>query len=863
MIYVPPRGPNPARILIVGESPGAEEEINHRPFCGPAGRELESELHDAGIPASECFFTNVSRFRPPNNEISAFIWNPADHKKKDSPPSGLVPYKDRFVAPFILEHIEHLRKEIAYVNPNVVVPVGNTALWALSGLDSVAKWRGSELLIPNMERTGGLAYKLLPTYHPAYILRQYRDRNYAVEDFKRARRESESPCLSVPAYDFVIRPTFRDTIDLLRMLKSRLDRGQMRIVCDLETRRMRFIACLGLGWSKTEALCIPFMCMERPTGYWSSTEEELAVILAVSEVLLHPNAIITGQNYNYDQQYTHDHWGLKAFLAHDTMIGWHTCFPGTEKRLDILASLLCEHYVFWKEESKEWGSEGEDTLWAYNCKDCVYTYEIAEEELRMLAALGMQKQFDFQMRVNREALNMMLRGCRRDAAAVVQLHEEVSAMLKERDEYLTFVLGHPLNPGSNGPGGQMQRLFYEDFALKPIKARGTDRPTLNGDALETLAERQPLIRPLVQVIEDIRTLKLIKGMYLEAQPSPDGRMRSNFNSGGAETYRWSSSKDAFGRGANLQNVTTGSESRIALYCRKHGPTATQQLLEAFAPTDWNLLSESQRDEVRAQLTKELDAAEDTGTVTVTTRGKETLVTYRLLKPNIRKVFIPDPGYMFSDWDLDRADLQVVVWEADDAVLKQMLRENVDIHTENAKLLGATRGIGKRFVHLTDYGGKPAGAARKLGLPVAKVDWMQKRWFAAHPGIKAWHVRTMEGLHHSHSVSNVFGYRRFYFDRPESCFTEALAWTPQSTVALVISHGLLNIADNLQQVQLLLQVHDSLDMQHPIELHPGILPRIRKELSIVVPYPDPLIIPVSCKASLVSWGDCKEIKIGAE
>ena len=50
-------------------------------------------------------------------------------------------------------------------------------------------------------------------------------------------------------------------------------------------------------------------------------------------------------------------------------------------------------------------------------------------------------------------------------------------------------------------------------------------------------------------------------------------------------------------------------------------------------------------------------------------------------PNIRRLFIPDPGQIIGDADLDRADLQVVVWEADDTELKQMLHEGVDLQLE--------------------------------------------------------------------------------------------------------------------------------------------------------------------------------------
>jgi uracil-DNA glycosylase family 4 len=72
-ILVPPSGPTEARIMIVGEAPGAEEEARGTPFVGASGMELDRMLHEAKISRSECFVTNVARERPLGNDINQFI----------------------------------------------------------------------------------------------------------------------------------------------------------------------------------------------------------------------------------------------------------------------------------------------------------------------------------------------------------------------------------------------------------------------------------------------------------------------------------------------------------------------------------------------------------------------------------------------------------------------------------------------------------------------------------------------------------------------------------------------------------------------------------------------------------------------
>ena len=230
--------------------------------------------------------------------------------------------------------------------------------------------------------------------------------------------------------------------------------------------------------------------------------------------------------------------------------------------------------------------------------------------------------------------------------------------------------------------------------------------------------------------------------------------------------------------------------------------------------------------------------------------------------------------------MDRADLQVVVWEADEPELKLALAKGVDMHLLNAfALLGKDvdldhliegteehrrlkhdyakeRKLSKAFIHGTNYGGKERTMAVTAGITVHQASRFQSAYFSKYPGIKKWHTRTEALLKEKRYVENKFGYRRHYFGRLDGLLPEALAWVPQSTVACVINRAWVNIHDNLPAVQVLLQVHDSLAGQFPThntDLH---ITNILRESRIVIPYSHPLIIPVGIKTSPVSWGDCK-------
>ena len=109
------------------------------------------------------------------------------------------------------------------------------------------------------------------------------------------------------------------------------------------------------------------------------------------------------------------------------------------------------------------------------------------------------------------------------------------------------------------------------------------------------------------------------------------------------------------------------------------------------------------------------------------------------------------------------------------------------------------------------------------------------------------------------VQNVFGYRQYFFDRIEgTVFNQAAAWIPQSTVACLINRAYVAIDRDLKEVDILLQVHDSLAGQYPTHLGDWMKRQIIAKAEIELPYPgDPLTIPVGIKTSPISWGDCKE------
>ena len=822
--YVPPRGPQDARIMIIGEAPGENEEREGIPFCGAAGYQLSEELQDAGINEADCFITNVLRFRPKNNDLSEYFSIRANARKE----KGFLPFGKYFASPILLEHFSHLEKEIEIVQPNVIIAFGNLSLYACTGNYGIMKWRGSVLSSP-------LGPKIIPVIHPAKVLRQMELRHLNIYDLTRANRESKFPELIEDNYNFQIRPSFQEALSWLSTLHEKIKKAPIVIANDIETRAGQ-IACVGFATSKLDAFCIPFMCIERQEGYWS-LNEEIEITSLIRKILTNPNARWAGQNFHYDAQYYAKQWGIFVVAYHDAMHEFHTLFPGEPKSLGMLGSLFCEHPKFWKDEGKEWKKkQDEDTLWKYCCKDCAVTYEVTACMDELLEKSGLTEQKLYQRELFPILLKMMLRGIKQDSAKREENRRLLKIQLDHLHHYITTIVGHHINVKSPL---RLKQLFFSDLAQQKVISRKSGVLSVDEESLITIAKRTPVLLQLCNAIIAYRSMSVFQSTFFGAKIDHDKRLHTFFAQAGTETFRLSSKISVFGTGANLQNIPKGKEGEILSFLSLHKEATREEILNHASLSP---------EEVSDTL-KDLQSSGFIGL-----RGEKYIFNYSL--PNVRRMFLADEGMTLLSYDLQRADLQVVVWEADDAELKQMLREGVNIHKENAKLIGFDYDKSKKFVHLTNYGGGSKTCAIACGLTIHEAEEAQKRWFQSHPGILDWHLRTEMNLKKQKMIKNAFGFRRFYFGRTK--ITEALAWVPQSTVGIVLNKGIIQVEKAALPIEILLQVHDEAVFQVPSALMPQIAWQIKSLLEIPIPYSDPLVIPYDVKQG-PNWGDLTKLQ----
>ena len=558
-------GPHDARIMIVGEAWGKTEEQEKLPLVGSSGYLLDTLLAACGVDRKEVFCTNIMSARPSNNDMRAFFYSNLEVKngRAGKMLRGLYP------KPELLDGLTTLQRQIEAVRPDIIIGLGNYPLWALTEDNftvrndeehrykvprGIGQWRGSQLYTIN-------GIRFLPIYHPAAALRQHHLEYLIKHDLK-----ERLPKLvwDAPDYNFIIRPNYSQVMSTLDMLTRRADVGPLKLAHDLETRSQQ-IACSGIAWSRTHAICIPFMCVEDEEGYWTENEE-LAITIKQRELLTHKNVRLSGQNYLYDAQYDMLQWSFIPRIYFDTMIAHHVCWPGTPRGLDYLSSLYCDYHCYWKDEGKEWHpSLPEDQLWRYNCKDAVATFEITDVLRGLIVALGLEEQWEFQRESIDMALEMMLRGVRIDKKRRADTAMDLSTALAYRADELDAIIPEDVYPRKKkaskwfkSPKQQME-IFYDLLGIKPVAHRKTRKPTINDIAFNVIKKREPLLIPIIEKLQELRTIGVFYSTFTQAKLDTDSRMRCSYDPSGTETYRYNSSENAFGTGTNLQNIPKGQE----------------------------------------------------------------------------------------------------------------------------------------------------------------------------------------------------------------------------------------------------------------------------------------------------------------
>jgi len=244
---------------------------------------------------------------------------------------------------------------------------------------------------------------------------------------------------------------------------------------------------------------------------------------------------------------------------------------------------------------------------------------------------------------------------------------------------------------------------------------------------------------------------------------------------------------------------------------------------------------------------------------------------KILLPNIKKIFIPDVGYEIADADLSGADIQVVAADSDCKwllnyfsnplgcgkvyayIASEFLQREITPYDEEYKVF-------KGVFHGTNYLMGVAKLAKMAGISYELAKELQDFYFYLNPELRIWHKRLENDVKTKGFVRNKFGRRmEFWITKNNpTVMNEVAAAIPQSTIGDVINRAWVKVVRDLPELQVLMQTHDSLTMQYPLEVAEVYRKRILELMLIPIPYDPILYIESDIKVSSVSYGDCKKL-----
>lgn len=456
--------------------------------------------------------------------------------------------------------------------------------------------------------------------------------------------------------------------------------------------------------------------------------------------------------------------------------------------------------------------------WVYNCFDCCITDEVHTALVKKNPTYATSS-YDFIRAMQAPAMHMAYRGCLID----VNKRDELIRTLEKRKELFTSRLQRivaafwraDFNP--NSPE-QVKELLYDVMMCKAEykwdSATKSRKISVDKTCLENIQKSgvfYPL--PIINHILAIRDLGKKIGT-LKTGIDADNRMRTAYNVSGTETGRWSSNENVFGTGTNLQNIT-------------------DELREIFIADEGMKMAYIDGEQAESRVVAYLSG--DEAYIRACEEGD--------LHTFVTKMVWPELDW--SDGDLEHN--------------KYIAEQNFYSHF-------SYRDMAKRLGHGTNYYGSPYQMAKHVKVDKDIVVDFQERYFAAFPGIPAWHQTTATLLQTQGYLETPMGRRRYFMGRldDDNTLKEAIAYVPQSTIGEWLNLALWKMwktMDLTGELQCMMQVHDAILVQYP-DISPehqrAVLERAKSFLEFpITTQHGSFIIPANVEGVGWNWRKYKE------
>lgn len=491
------RGAFPAKVMVVGEAPGAQEAKTGLPFMGKAGQELERLLFRvAKLDPDQVYITNVVKCRPPGNR---------------------KPHKEEIQACSIW-----LEKELSKVNPTYIILLGETAINRFLGRRKVGD------IVGEIISQGTKVF--MPTYHPAAMFYDRKKEEQIETHFRIFGRYIRKGGFS-DDLDWSVVTKFSDLEKMVKDFK-----GSKRIAFDIETTTLNpfdpegKVVVVALGTQKKQWI-IPFNHYQSKLAsdirYQKAISEMIADLLKDKEVIAH--------NGKFDSLWMLVKYGVRIDVDFDTMLGDLLLNENRPHGLKYLAALYYGAPPWDIEKEKKQGNTDLYTLARYAAYDVYWTYMLRKKIKKLLKAdedQALWRYFKYLlMPVSKMYVDVEYRGVYVDVAKIDEVDKDLTKQLEELQKKIDkYKKG--LNCNSSQ---QVSQYLFGELKLTPIAKTKKGSFSAAEPILKQLRDEHPVIDLILEYKRLYKLRTFIRSWREHA--GPDGRMHPRFKIHGTVTGR--------------------------------------------------------------------------------------------------------------------------------------------------------------------------------------------------------------------------------------------------------------------------------------------------------------------------------------
>lgn len=799
--------PPNAKLLLLGEAPGADEEALGKVFSGASGRLLNWAISQVGLYRPSLWITNVINCRPQKNDIST------------------LEASDAIVAcqPGLRQELE------AAVAGGVttILALGATAIKALGIHGAVEKIRGS---VYEWKSKSGKIIHVVPTYHPAAIMRQQWKRSGGgtadagvlwLADFRKAKSISEDGWVTLQEH-FNLKPTVTDVEHFVdTALKS-----NALIAVDTETTGLSLdyakIVVIGLASGPEDAISVPFLDKDG-FNYWTPTEQE-RVVSSLKRLFSTCDQVY--QNSFFDVPLLRRHGFPVPWekISHDTLLLSHTLAAESKHDLGSIVSLYGKT-PYWKEEFKNRTVSilkmDQLEMRRYNLRDSVVLHQVLPPMLDELRTLNLVDFYHDEVQpLIAPIMEMLEEGVGFTPSRVATFKRDLEARLAKIDTQLRtdmnlpdsfnlnsddhlrwFLFGHEptvfkhlVDLPKKKPG---TKIYAELVDIQALKDRGGPIYILAGWHPPSTASGKPSVDA-----EGLLSFRIQLNNRLQAIKNDEEKSKIS------KLLSWLDVLDEHTKLTKLLTTYTKYEpmkdGRIHPRWIAHGTVSGR-----LACREPNLMN----------VPKPTDDPNDFGT-------------------RVRGFFTAKPGHKMISCDYVNLEAQLLAFETEDPILCEVFERGLNLHDintrsmfkiskEDSKWKPARKAAKVFFFGGIAYGGgdltiykKVYNEAPDLQLTFADFKKAKDSWMREHPHYVQWKERVLQEVMTKRQLRTEFGRLRQFLGNDKDIGKEALDYKIQSAGASLVNRAMARIYAERNRLGLkarfILQVHDQLVMECPLD-----------------------------------------------